>query len=393
MRRKQKSNLKWQATKTFEDTHAALYDDSRYVVSVGGSRSGKTYGLLQLMFLYALQNPESIIVIARRYYSTLRKTIIKQDLPPFLREFQYKCKFNKTDNIIVFNNGSIIQFVGLDDESSLRGLQSDIAWINEATEITLDSFTQIDMRATRKVIVDYNPSRMNFFIDDLPDERKTIIHSTYVNNPFLTDEQIRTIVQLKQFDEGLYNIFCLGIPATSREHVYQAFEQCERPDYFNENDFIYAMDIGYNTTCLMKIYYHKDEVWMEEVLYEKHMAISEFILKMKQVGVFNNKLIIADAAARLSIEEIRKSGYQVQSSDKGVAQGILITKSFKLMCSPDSSNLIREVFEYKFKRVNGDLTDVPQKSETIHLMDAMQYGLVYIHKYLRNGTGRKSLLF
>jgi phage terminase large subunit len=72
---------------------------------------------------------------------------------------------------------------------------------------------------------------------------------------------------------------------------------------------------------------------------------------------------------------------------KDVKDGINNVKLFKVYVSSTSSNIIKENENYKYKKLNGNITD-----EVIKMwddaIDAIRYGVMYIKKYHWKGDDK-----
>jgi len=107
----------------------------RITQHIGGTRSGKSYGILQWLLVQALQNKE-IVTIVRKTIPSLKRTVIKdfKDIMNGLNIWEDDC-YNITDRVYTLYNGSEVQFISTDDPQKLRGLKSGILWIDEANEV------------------------------------------------------------------------------------------------------------------------------------------------------------------------------------------------------------------------------------------------------------------
>lgn len=372
------------ASTVFEQNYNALNNGVRNIVNEGGSRSTKTYSICQLLIIYSLQNPKSIINIFRKALTTNLNLL----LPDFLEvintmniDSQYR--FNKTKHQFTFINGSTITFRGADDEQKLRGLKSDIAWLNEANELLYEDYNQIAMRTTRTLIYDYNPSMNSSWIYELPEHKTVKIHSTYLDNPFLSQEQIDHIENYKHTDPDYYAIFALGKRVQTKENVYSEWEVVHKmPAQFNPNNYIYGLDFGFDhPNALVKIYYTEKELYLEQTLYENNLTTPELIEKMKQRVTDKNKFIIADYARPEIIADLNKNGFRVQNAIKDVKDGIMNVKSFKVYVNYEAAGIIKENQLYKWKKMNGIILDEPVKLYD-DTMDAIRYGVFHIKRFL-----------
>lgn len=384
-------------TLVFEKNYDALFNNNyRYIINEGGSRSSKTVSLCQLLILKALKTPNYIINVFRKASTTCKKTVMKQDFIPTLNalNIDHRYTYNKSESIFTFNNGSTISFLGADDEQKLRGLKSDIAWLNEANELLIDDYRQISMRCTDTIILDYNPSANSSWIYNLDSKKCIKIHSTYKDNPFLGKEQIEEIESYKETDISYYTIFALGKRAQSKENVYHKWEVVKtKPEYLN--NFIYGIDFGFtHPTALVKIWYNPEikELYIEEELYESGLTSSQLVERMNELKIDKKKEIMADWARPEIIKDLRMAGYKVIDAIKDVKDGINNVKTFKLWVNDYATNVINENELYKYKKVNGEIVDdVIKKFDDA--MDAIRYGVFYIKKFLMKQTSETGKIY
>ncbi len=141
-------------TVTFENL---LESKSRISQHIGGTRSGKTYAILQYLIVESLKTPLTITIV-RKTIPSLKRTVIK-DFSDILKGLNIwrEDDFNITDRIYRLNE-STIQFINSDDAEKLRGLKSDILFIDEASEIDEESYFQLSIRTTGRIILAYNPT-------------------------------------------------------------------------------------------------------------------------------------------------------------------------------------------------------------------------------------------
>ena len=147
-------NLEINTTVTFENL---LDSKSRVTQHIGGTRSGKTYAVLQFLIVKAIENKETITIV-RKTIPSLKRTVIKdfKDILQGLNIWKDE-NFNITDRIYNLYD-STIQFLSTDDADKLRGIKSTILFIDEASEIDEESYFQLSIRTSGKIILAYNPT-------------------------------------------------------------------------------------------------------------------------------------------------------------------------------------------------------------------------------------------
>jgi len=375
--------MKIKGTVVFEKVWKALHSNKRFIECVGGSRSSKSYSICQSIILYCLQNNDTTFSVIRKTMPALKASIMR-DFFEILKDLGLyeKAKHNKSENIYTFENGSMVEFFSADDEQKLRGRKRTFAFVNEANELLYEDFQQLALRTEKKIMLDYNPSESNSWIYQIPDEKKVFIHSTYKDNPFLTKEIVEQIESYKDSDPDYYQIFALGKRVHSKQNVYHKWNQLDKkPDYMV--DFLYGIDFGYtHPTALVKIWYNMDrnEIYIEEMIYESHLTSQMIIDRMVELGIEIDVPIVADTARPEIIKDIRDAGFNIYKAIKDVRDGIMNVKSFKVNVSSEATNVIKENENYKFKKVNGKITE-----DVIKLwddaMDAIRYAVFHIKKH------------
>lgn len=380
---KKSETLQVKGTIVFEKNWEAINSEKRFIRNQGGSRSSKTYSIIQCLILYCLKNKKKVISVVRKTGPALTATCYR-DFLEILKEWNLysEAQHNKSEKIYTFENGSQIEFFSIDNEQKLRGRKRHLCWCNEANELLYDDFQQLNLRTSEKIIIDFNPSDSDNFVYHLPPETTYDIHSTYKDNPFLEQAIIDEIENYKNTDENYYTIFALGQRAFSKENVFSRWEITKKPEYLN--DFIYGLDLGYkHPTALIKIWFnskHK-ELFFEEVIYETHLTSQDLVNKMIEKGVDKGSTIVSETARPEIIADLRRSGFKIVEANKNVKDGLNCVKTFSIKLSESSYNIQKENENYKFKKVNGVVTEDIVKLYD-DAMDAIRYGTMYIKKFL-----------
>ena len=378
-------------TEVFEKNYDAFFDnDKRFIVNEGGSRSSKTYSICQLIIINSLQKDNILTSIVRKTFPSLRATVMRdffevlKDLDLYDRECH-----NKTEHIYTFPNGSQVEFFSIDNETKIRGRKRDVCWANEANELFYDDFAQLNLRTTFKMIFDYNPSEATSWLYDLDPREKVLIKSNFKNNPFLEKAIIKQIEQLEFTDPELWSIYGLGVKTTSKLNVYSHFKINKGPRPIRFKSFVYGLDFGYNhPSALVKIWYHENELYVEELIYESYLTADDLVKRMDELGVEKRTPIMADHARPEMIEDMRRGGYSVREADKAVKKGIDDVKSHIVLIDENAVNVWKEFENYKYKKIGDKITDEVVKLWD-DLLDSLRYGTRYISKNApKNGAPR-----
>lgn len=199
-----------------------FFDQHRYLVLMGGGGSGKSIFAGRKILERCVSEPGHRFLVCRKVARTLRESCFKQlsgQLAEHYPDAGYR--INQSDMRIRFQNGSEILFSGLDDVEKLKSIYAITGvWIEEASELDRQDFEQLDIRLRgetryyKQIIISFNPIsamhwlKTRFF--DKPDARALTHRSTYRDNRFLDEENIRTLEGFRETDPYYYSVYCLG---------------------------------------------------------------------------------------------------------------------------------------------------------------------------------------
>lgn len=341
----------------------------------GGSRSSKTYSILQLLIHYALTQEDKVVSVVRKTMPSLRASAYR-DFQNILSELNLLdlVEHNKTNSEFKFHmTGTVVQFFSVDDAAKLRGRKHDVVYINEATEIADDDFLQLNLRTKDKIILDFNPSDLVKWIEEIRKEPEKMveIHSTYKDNKFLSESQVREIESLIEKDEVNYQIYALGIFPEKKERIFTKKEWGPFPEGV---DFVYGMDFGsVDPTALVKVYYNDGKIFIEEVFYESNLNPKTMLEKMQEHEVSKEHIIYPDISRPDLIDYLSvEGGYQFTKSDKTIDAGYDFMRQHKLIIAPGSENVWKELSRHNYKVIKGEVTSTPVDLHN-HSIDSIRY--------------------
>jgi len=356
-------------TITFEHL---LESKSRVTQHIGGTRSGKSYGILQFLIVRALESTQTITIV-RKTIPSLKRTLIK-DFTDILKGLNLwnEDGFNISDRVYRLGS-STIQFVNSDDPEKLRGLKSDILFIDEASEIDEESYFQLSIRTTGKIILAYNPTISPYhWLRQMNDCEKYV--TTYKDNPYLPKEMVEAIEELKTKNPKYWKIYGQGEFAANDKAVFEF----ELVDDFDADFVAFGIDFGFSSDpCAMVAVYRKDtNIYLEEVFYEKGMVTNDIVRKLQENQIDKSYEIWADSADPRLIEEIYRNGFNIKPVKKGADSinfGISVMKNHKIHILKSSQNIINEMYAYEYITDKyGYVTDKPQGGLD-HAIDAARY--------------------
>jgi len=362
-------NLEINTTITFENL---LDSKSRITQHIGGTRSGKTYAVLQFLIVKAIENKETITIV-RKTIPSLKRTVIKdfKDILQGLNIWQDE-NYNITDRIYNLYD-STIQFISTDDADKLRGIKSTTLFVDEASEIDEESYFQLSIRTSGKIILAYNPTVSPYhWLRTMPEVERFV--TTYRDNIYLPKEMVDAIENLQHTNEKYWKIYGKGEFAPNDKAIF-TFELCDSIDA----DFVaFGIDFGFSNdpTALCAVYKNSDTIFLEELIYEKGLVTNDIVAKLNSLDIQKSEEIWGDSAEPRLIEELYRSGFNIKPVVKGkdsIKFGIGVMQNYKIKILKTSQNLINEMYAYQYSTdKHGYTTDTPEGGLD-HLIDAARY--------------------
>src|SRR6516165_4367688 len=122
----------------------------RLVINQGGTRSGKTYSILQVIAEYCYFNQDcgAVISIVRKTFPALKATAYRDFLQILESNEWYNDDLHNKSEHTYWLFGNLIEFVSIDQPQKIRGRKRDLCFINEANELDYEDFIQLNIRTT-----------------------------------------------------------------------------------------------------------------------------------------------------------------------------------------------------------------------------------------------------
>lgn len=372
-------------TNVFKKNLEQINKGKKIITNEGGSRSSKTFSILQLLIYFMSlkdMNNKTFSVVAESL-PHLKRGAMKDFFDIIKKDDLYLIKnHNMTDNKYKIGTNTI-EFFGCDDYTKVTGAGRDFLFINECNNVNWNIFQQLQLRTRTLTFLDYNPTH-HFWVHEhlLSQDNVGYIHSTYLDNPYVSKNTIDLLNRSKDTDPNFYNVYALG-KVGSNEGV--VFNNWNIVDIFPESEkYIYGMDFGFSndpSTCV-GIFKMGGELYVDEIFYGLGMTnldISDNLTLNLRKGYDE---IFADSAEPKSIDELNRRGWHVRPTVKGpdsIQKGIDLLKQYKINVSKRSINLIKELRQYQWlKDRDGKATNKPVGPD--HCIDSLRYALMSMEK-------------
>lgn len=351
------------------------------VVNQGGTSSGKTYAIEQVLYCLACQTAKLVITVVAQDIPNLKAGALRDALTIYSdsQALQNMVKtYNKTDRIFEFNNGSVMEFKSYDNAQDAKSGKRDYLFINEANGISWDIYTELALRTKRRVFIDYNPNS-GFWVHEqlIGKPGVQLIISDHRHNPFIDQSLRDKIESLKETDIELWKVYARGVTGKLTGLIFNNWYVCNQIPV-NARLIAAGLDFGFTndqTGCL-QVYQQNGELWVNELFYETGLTNADIAAKFKALGMSKNEEIIADSAEPKSIEELKRMGWHVTAAKKGadsVKNSIDILKRYKINVTRNSVNLRNELSRYKWRVDKWGKTINEPVDTWNHLIDPLRY--------------------
>jgi phage terminase large subunit len=359
----------------------------------GSTNSGKTYGIVPIMYDRCLETPRIKVTVVAE---TL--TAVKEGALDIFKNFMMDegrwddNKWNASTLTYICENNSKLQFKSFDTVGKAKASgKRQVLFLNEANHIPFDIADTLMIRS-EEVWLDFNAD-MEFWAhtEVLTSDNSEFLKLTYHDNEAVPEATMAELMIKKAKAEkedrlgargywyNWWQVYGLGEIGMLQESVYSVWEVLDKkPDRFTQ--FVYGLDFGYqHPTALVRVWFWEDELFVEEVIYKTGLTSNPTIDEMRENGVEVDVEIMADHARPEIIKDIQDAGFYVMKADKSVNKGLNFIREKTVYVHADSIHIQSENRKYKYKKVNGVIIDEVKKVDD-DAMDAIRYAGAYIKK-------------
>jgi phage terminase large subunit len=374
---------------------------SKTIVNQGGTRSGKTWTVLQLFILRAILNPGSQRLIVGRDVPFLKLGTISDiksilALYPESKRFMPKNYFNQEDKQFTFLNGSWIKLSSFENEDDIKISDIDDAFINEANTVKFGYriYRQLLMRTRGQVFLDYNPAAPFWVHDKLinkPDVETFI--TDHRSNRFLPDYRHDEIEKQKELDPEWWKVYGRGLTGNVAGIVYPRRRVIDQWPELTE--IIWGIDYGYSVgaTAIIKtgIDRKTKQLFEKACCYQPGLSPDQIIQIMKDNGYISGQPFYSEHDPDM-VAQLRSKGIVVYMAQKGELSEFNAINKLRNWeaCYLFDENLNREYQRYQFEVVYGSstmdgtateiITNSVKNTKDFHYMAAKRYSQ-YTHLF------------
>ena len=289
--------------------------------------------------------------------------------------------WNKSTLTYNFANGSFIEFFSGDQPDKMRGARRDVLFVNEANNVSWETYYQLAIRTREFIYIDFNPTAEFWAHTELQGQPDTdFIILTYKDNEALEPSIINEFrkaeekAKTSEYWANWVKVYVNGEIGSLQGVVFDNWKQC---DSIPESARLlgYGLDFGYSNdpTTLIAVYQMEGTFYYDEVIYRKGLLNSELANLIKE---HPKEMIFADSAEPKSIKELQQYGIRITATEKGadsIMHGIAKMQESTFYVTKRSLNLIKELRNYTWAKDKAGTTLNKPIDAFNHAIDAMRY--------------------
>ena len=387
-------------TKVFHENIKAYNEGCEVIANKGGTRSSKTFSVLQLLLLVAEAKKKVIHVVS---HSTphLKDGAIA-DFEKILIGEGYKIDEIRTQNPHTYKiNNSVIKFIGFDKIGKALGAARNILFVNEANKMPWEIVDHLMIRTTDVTFIDWNPSATFWFEEkglDVRPTTRTIVSTFKDNYDNLTEKQINELKYKKQkHDEEKLNgvngyfynwwrVYGRGLTGSIQGAVFNNWRKIEEHEIkeFDNVPVLHGVDWGYeHPTTLTKFHidFENKRIYINNFIYQTKLSTSVAVERIANY-VNHDDRTVCDTNNKQGNIDLTDVTNVIPAIKKGAGMiypRIQRLQDFELLVNPKNIEVIKELENYSW---SDNKRDYPIDDHN-HVIDPLGYCITYADIYYR----------
>ncbi len=382
----------------------------RYFILMGGRGGGRSTVASQYA-VAKLISPEYFRCAIMRFVLSDIRNSIYQDILDRVEENELRDEIHVRENPSGFSYGkNRIDSMGFrksssDQKAKLKSLSNyNCIIIEEADEIPEDDFMQLDdslrtLKADIIIILMLNPPDkrhwiirrwFNLIASGVDGFYKAVLKNSITNVIYIFTTYLDNVKNLNESTITNYEAYRYNKP----DHYYSMIKgfvsegkkgrifknwmpiSDKEFDKLPYNSF-YGLDWGFTNdpTAFIEIKEHNNKVYTKELIYEPGLINQDISKRLGELKIGKDSPIYADSAEPKSIEELKRSGWNVIPTEKGqdsIIAGIDMVLDKEVYYTESSVNIAMEDQEYVWALDKNKEPINEPRDEFNHTMDAIR---------------------
>lgn len=339
------------------------------VLICGPAGTGKSRACLEKVHAMCLKNPGMRALVVRKTHRSLsatglvtfREHVLSEALSAGL--VHWYGGSGEKPAAYMYNNGSTVVVGGMDQAMKIMSSEYDLAYVQEATELTKDDWEAITTRlrngrvSFQQLLADCNPQQPSHWLKRRCDEGRTVmLYAQHEDNPILVHPDGTLTVKgadyLGKLDalSGVRRVRLRhGRWAAAEGIIFESWNPSvhlsDRKVLPPEWDRVWGIDFGYTNPFVWQQWAidHDGRLWLEKEIYRSKRIVADHAKQIMSVVTLRDgktwryprpKAIICDhdAEDRATLE--RELGLGTVAATKTVSDGIQAMQT-RLAVQPD----------------------------------------------------------
>lgn len=388
-------------TSTFDYTLEAYNDGHSLIINRGGTRSGKSFAILQILALIAIYGKRRrIITCVSHSFPHLEMGIVRDFDNILLGEGIIPDQVRTKKPYVYKLGNSIVEFLSVDNMGKALGAARNILFVNEANKVKHEIYHHLMIRTTETIFIDFNPAEKFWLSKHGYDKEAGSIEivSTYLSNiRNLTIKQIEELERAKKRAEkekenGKEGYWCYWWNVYGEGNYGRLVDRMVFPNFITVKDIPkrfklkgYGLDFGFaNDPCAVTaVYVDGEDVLFKQLLYKTgvinlhnpNMPNKSLEIELKRL-TDGSYFIVADSAEPKSIAELRGKGFKMYAVRKPkILDGIRNMLKYRIFVTEDSPDIINELEGYLYPVDKDDQIIEGNPVGEDHAIDGAKYFL------------------
>jgi phage terminase large subunit len=236
----------------------------------GGTGASKTISILQWLIDHAQSNEGLLISVVSETFPHLKRGAMRDFLGIMQSYGVYvDRRWNKTDCIYEFPTHSIIEFFSADQPGKVRGPRRDIIFINEANNISYETYTQLEIRTKKIIFLDWNPvSEFWWYSEVLGKQDVDFITLTYRDNEAYSPAEVDSL-EVRKGNKNWWRVYGEGQLGMIEGKIYNDWTFIDEIPH-EAKLFRKGVDFGYTNdpTTVVAAYQYNNGYILDEEMYD-----------------------------------------------------------------------------------------------------------------------------
>jgi PBSX family phage terminase large subunit len=340
---------------------------TRGVALEGSSRSGKTIAGIDFITWLSANTTEKFTLNIIRQTQASFKTTLYDDFTQRLPKFGIPSPFDGKKEVNMFwILGNKVNLLGADNPSKFEGATCDFAFYNEMLDIDQVIFDQQEQRCRKMWWGDWNPKMTDHWVFNKILRRPDVsyLHSTFSDNPFISEFEKRKILSYEPTPENIangtaddyrWNVYGKGVRCVPEGLIFPNVTWIDEFPQEIEREF-YGLDFGYTNdpSALVKCGVNGHNVYFKKLIYTP-TENADILGELLEKTMGKDKICWADSADPGMISDLRRQGFKIFAAKKFSGCIIYrndIIKRYKIHIVRDP-DFKKEQENYRYRMING----------------------------------------